>query len=827
MRLIQLKPHYFRAFGNSPAIRFSDDVTIFFGGNGTGKSSLAEALEWLFFGYTKRRRKGDQYSKNEYKGSYVFSDCPLGEAPYVESTIAFSDNSEHKLKREIKLDTYGSPIDDSSKLSFDDIEIQNFSEVGILYNESHCPIVVQHGIQDFIHTRPIDRYRSISEALGISDLIRFKDVLEKSKNRYRKELPDRIVQAQNSLRFLTSALRNVGLHEIALRWARGEVDDPNDYLAIQNKARELTGSTANILETLLQDVKLKQSYEISKVFDITPYWLANNSEYLFTQLNENLHNLKQEIGYLILIASELTGITASTYLQSQLELWEKGIRLIEETGGITEKNENNLCPFCGESTINESLIEIIQKRIDDNKNLSNKQKEFKERIETTIYRLDNIIDILNQLSFKKMDDQEYHRLNTLFDRYRDQLNDFFQGNITSALQLNNFKESINQMRKDLLNIKKGNIQPIDVSHAIDFVNTINSRIWEMRTDTLNSLNRYSTRLSNFKPILEQELSDEQTVATFTALINLLTVRPQINVVLAAKRFDTEIIEAQRIGDEYILAQQTTILNTREEEILNWYGILSPNSDVKFSGLEPGRNAFGLKANAFGRNMNAAASLSQSQLNCLGLSIYIPSIIAPESPFQFIVFDDPVQAMDDEHHEAFLIKVVPELLDDFGRQVIVLTHLQHTADRLRNLNYDRCPLYYKFDKLQIDGPQLSEYIQLKEELRSVRALASGNEQNRKLAVDRVRILCETIMREAHIKLVHTEMPDRYRDGNSMLSQFRNLPGIDAKTSQGLADSIGWSDPSHHTDPTWQVPEMGSINIHVDRLFGIINKLELQC
>ncbi len=828
MRLIQIKPHYFRAFGANSAIRFSDNLTIFFGGNGSGKSSLAEAIEWLFFSYTKRRRKGDQYSKTEYKGSYVHSACPMGEAPYVEATIVFPDGSEHLLKRTISLDPNGYPIDDSSALSFDGTGIQGFSEVGIVFTEAHCPIVVQHGIQDFIHTRPIDRYRSISEALGIASLVGFKDILEKSKNRYRTELPEQVVQAQNSLRQLTSSLRIIGLNDIAFRWTRGEVEAPNDYLVIQDKARELSNSSTENIQTLLQDVKLRRSIEIRKVFDITPYRLAPNSANLFTQLNNALVDLKDELGHLLLTTSDLSGIAASTYLGAQLELWKKGIELIQEMGISPEEDEAyTVCPFCGESTIDASLIEAIQNRIEGNQNLTTKQNEFREMIDSSVSKFDEILSLLNQLNFQEFDDQELQRLKSIFSRHKDQLVDFIEGNHTSALQLSKSKDTLNQLKRKLLNLKRQNIQPTNVIQVIEPFKNIGEIIETEIANTKKSLNLFSTKFLTFHPILEQVLSNEQTVAVFTALISLLTIKPQIEIVLAARQFDAEIVEGQRIADEYILSQQTNILNTREAEILGWYGQLSPNSDVRFSGLEPGRNAFGLKAEAFGRSMNAAASLSHSQLNCLGLSIYIPSIIAPESAFQFIVFDDPVQAMDDDHHEAFLLKVVPELLDDFKRQVIVLTHLEHTADRLRNLNYDRCPLYYKIDKLQPEGPQISEYVKLKEELRAVRTLAAGNEKNRKLAADRVRIICETIMREAHIKIVHSEMPDRYRNGSSMLSQFRTLPGIDARTCQNLADSIGWSDPSHHTDPDWQVPDMGSINLHIDRLFSIIDTLGLRC
>jgi hypothetical protein len=52
-------------------IRLDRDLVLFFGSNGFGKTSLAEAIEWLFYGFTKRRRQGECYSKAEYASTYA------------------------------------------------------------------------------------------------------------------------------------------------------------------------------------------------------------------------------------------------------------------------------------------------------------------------------------------------------------------------------------------------------------------------------------------------------------------------------------------------------------------------------------------------------------------------------------------------------------------------------------------------------------------------------------------------------------------------------------------------------------------------------------
>ena len=67
MRLLSLTVRNFRGFGSAGApIALDADLILMFGPSGFGKTSLAEAIEWLFYGTTRRRLRGDSYSKNEY-----------------------------------------------------------------------------------------------------------------------------------------------------------------------------------------------------------------------------------------------------------------------------------------------------------------------------------------------------------------------------------------------------------------------------------------------------------------------------------------------------------------------------------------------------------------------------------------------------------------------------------------------------------------------------------------------------------------------------------------------------------------------------------------
>ena len=78
----------------------------------------------------------------------------------------------------------------------------------------------------------------------------------------------------------------------------------------------------------------------------------------------------------------------------------------------------------------------------------------------------------------------------------------------------------------------------------------------------------------------------------------------------------------------------------------------------------------LRAAVDGAETEAFGVMSQGELQALALAIFIPRATSPQSPFRFIVFDDPIQAMDPSKIDGFL-QVLTDLAAD--RQVIVLTH----------------------------------------------------------------------------------------------------------------------------------------------------------
>src|SRR5262245_20969376 len=79
---------------------------------------------------------------------------------------------------------------------------------------------------------------------------------------------------------------------------------------------------------------------------------------------------------------------------------------------------------------------------------------------------------------------------------------------------------------------------------------------------------------------------------------------------------------------------------------------------------------------------ALGVMSQGELHSLALSLFLPRATLPESPFRFVVIDDPVQSMDPARVDG-LARALEETART--RQAIVFTHDERLAEAVRRLN----------------------------------------------------------------------------------------------------------------------------------------------
>jgi recombinational DNA repair ATPase RecF len=103
--------------------------------------------------------------------------------------------------------------------------------------------------------------------------------------------------------------------------------------------------------------------------------------------------------------------------------------------------------------------------------------------------------------------------------------------------------------------------------------------------------------------------------------------------------------------------------------------------VALAGSGPTRHPV-LTVDVDGVETDALSVMSQGELSSIALSLFLPRATLPESPFRFVVIDDPVQSMDPARVEG-LARVLDSAAKD--RQVVVLTHDDRLPEAVRRLN----------------------------------------------------------------------------------------------------------------------------------------------
>lgn len=81
---------------------------------------------------------------------------------------------------------------------------------------------------------------------------------------------------------------------------------------------------------------------------------------------------------------------------------------------------------------------------------------------------------------------------------------------------------------------------------------------------------------------------------------------------------------------------------------------------------------------------ALAVVSQGELSCLALSLFFPRAMLVDSPFRFLVIDDPVQAMDPARVDG-LARVFARIAQN--RQLVVFTHDDRLPESLRRMKIE--------------------------------------------------------------------------------------------------------------------------------------------
>lgn len=808
MRLLKLTIKNFRGFGPSvETIDLDADLVLFYGPNGHGKTSLSEAIEWLFYGTTKRRERGEGYSKSEYTGSFANAH---GGSPTEVSLLLRYGGNEITLSRRL--------ADRESSVTNVDGKIADFSTVGILPLEAYYPVVAQHGLQTFIHARPKDRRDAICAALGLDELTSLKASLERARASFQKTPPVAVTAAKNKLRGFAAELSQIGpTAALAARWSSSSVDMIADEQCLLVAAAQLTGKPATDIETALRNLRDERGKAGLEVFDVSllapPDAFEDRKAAAMQRRDDLLASLKR----LDDLISSFAGATAARYSAALLSFWKQGLAL---------PASDDLCPMCEAPTLSNDQRAKIQDRLTHERSTVEAITAIEDAASTASGSVASFVAAIAGFGIKGTDEAGKKRLLAMlgdqeavaeYIRQHDALKEA-RARLGNALRTIKEKGSTTKERA---------ANPEQLPELIHERQSVRDELTRAAGAFADTLFAYEGSWQQISGDLSAKIAANKAVSAIDAVGQSIQSLKDVRLLA---RYGVILDETQQLIRSVEAAAQTKqqdLLQSRGKEVKEFYELLNPGVEVGFDEMEPATDAMRLHATSFGKRMSAAANLSECQLNCLGLAMWLMRATTPSSPFGFVLLDDPVQAMDDDHAEAFIANIVPHLLDQTKKQVIVMSHVKHVIDKLRGLNLSRDMRHYHYESFKVGGPVIVRHQRLNQALAEIKGAVLGNEGNRAWAVDRLRVLIEDVVRELHLRKTGTAVPAKYDAGTAsdLAKVFRTIPDTNQQEHAGLKDTIEFCDPAHHTQVGYAIPLRSNIQPHIDRIEGLMKRHKL--
>ncbi|MEV5650404.1 AAA family ATPase [Nocardia sp. NPDC052254] len=150
---------------------------------------------------------------------------------------------------------------------------------------------------------------------------------------------------------------------------------------------------------------------------------------------------------------------------------------------------------------------------------------------------------------------------------------------------------------------------------------------------------------------------------------------------------------------------------------------------------------------------ALGVMSQGELHALGLALFLPRATVAESPFGFVMIDDPVQAMDPAKVDG-LARVLAAVARS-GRQVVVFTHDERLSEAVRRLRLDATVLeVQRRERSQVEVRGIEDPV--RRYLADARALERTRQLPRAIATELVITCCRSAIEAAALARSRREL-----------------------------------------------------------------------
>lgn len=229
-------------------------------------------------------------------------------------------------------------------------------------------------------------------------------------------------------------------------------------------------------------------------------------------------------------------------------------------------------------------------------------------------------------------------------------------------------------------------------------------------------------------------------------------------------------------------------------------------DVVLEGTGPSRHVT-LDVTIDGVEGAGLGVMSQGELNAIALSLFLPRVRLPESPFRFVVIDDPVQSMDPSRVDGLALALASVAVT---RQVVVFTHDDRLPEAVRRMNIDaRVIEVTRREHSEVDLRPSLDPVQ--RNLDDARALARTKELPDLVAQQVVPNFCRLAIEAAAVEVVRRRRIGKGISHAAVETTLGNAPKTTSKLALAIFDDINRGGDVAKRVSQWSEPEANALGI----------------
>ncbi|HEX5050651.1 MAG TPA: ATP-binding protein [Planctomycetota bacterium] len=686
-RLRSLTVCGFRAYGRSPqTLNLPSDIAAVWGPNSKGKSSLAEALEFLLTGRISRR---ELMAGSQDEFAEALRNVHLGEtdATYVAAKILAADGKEREVRRTLKRD-YAKREDCQSQLEIDGVvsDASGLASLGIVLSQPplQAPVLAQHTLGYLFSAGPQERATYFKTLLELNDLETFRSEVAAAMGELREP-------AAPALSKLAACSGIVPIQGELRKLPPGAPDLPAITSVLEGAAAVLLSAAGQPAEgTLAERTERVRSVLAKRRGSAFPLDLFSRTEPAAwsAPAPEAWARLRTYLDERGKVDAEVARLVT---------LFEQALQLPQVAGAKGTLD----CPLCAtKASLTPDRIAFLRERVQQTRSFAAAEGAARSTLQQLLASAQACAATAKNArpALAALEGSERRRRGFSLARIREILGNVAEPLLSPWLKclrsLLRAVAALGAKAEEVVTLAQGMVSSLASFESLEAVIPAYAELQRRRDAVVEASRAYEVHARGLRSALEGVVDARADTRGWQDFIDLALDVGGLHAAMVERTALQSVTKEMEKALREIDAAKERVLDEKFGEysdlVREWWDRLRPGEPAFFSTVRPRKGAkrtIDIKAElsphedrSAPKVRDAVAVFSQSQMHCLGLALFLAR--AQREGLGFIVLDEPVLSSDEDYRVHFHADVLEALLA-IPMQVVVLTQSQPTWEELES------------------------------------------------------------------------------------------------------------------------------------------------